>query len=318
MIDKKVIDKALENLAFEVKLTEQNYTNMKATALRFVDLARDLVSKEFKIGTKHEYLGGTKLNLGVKYIDKEFDVDSALIFDTNSLETLVSIKRLLVSEFKVFADKEYENAKAKSKKPVIEVSFKTKEGEDKFHLDFLIVGVDKSGEQYFVYSDEPNNYDSYEMIRTEYKEFNDFVSGASKNNPSLKTAIRMMKYWNSNVNQNTTKNTKLASSLLVEIATQQSTDIALDIIIRTLGFISNVIDGEFSGDFEPKWDYFRKMNSENKFYAKQNISKALKVINEALNETSVEEAIRKLETIFKGLKAPKDSIETNVAGRKAG
>lgn len=320
MINKSTLNTAFVNLANEIKLTEKNYENMKATARRFVDAARSHVKQKYGIGTSHEYLGSTALKLGVKYKDNEFDVDSALIFNTNDKKILVEIKKDLVDLFRKIANTDYENATAKSKKPVIEISFKDKHGTDKFHLDFLIVGnTNESEDYYFIFSETPNEYnDSYELFQTEFKKFNEWVIERYTNIPETKDAIRLLKYWNSNVNQNTGKFVKLPSSLIVEIASEVSTSNIFDTMIATLERIKKYLTEGYSGNFKPKWDYFRKMSSEDKEVAKNNIESALKTLRSSLHESSVEEAIKLLKKIFQGIETPKETVSTAVAGRKAG
>ena len=305
---KDILEKSFRDLDNKVKMKVASYKNMKST-LRKVE--RELKNGGFTFSSKR--IGGAKLRLGVNYSDKAYDVDSALIFNGQTKEELVETKFAIVKFLNEKLSDEYENLKVKNSKPVVTLKFKTKNGVDKFHLDLLIVSKIDDVE-YFAYSKKPNEKGRYELVETEFRKMTDdfhkiLIESENEFDGEKRTAIRVLKYWNSYVNQSS-KGTKIPSSVFTELISFSEEHTVISLIKQTLVTIKEQLSsGGFESTYIPNWNYFRKIMKKNDKLqtTQQNVNNVLNAINSSLDEKiGVEESIKILKVYFDGIMAPID------------
>ena len=306
---KEILNKSFRQLDSEIKMKDAAYKNMKATLRKVEKRLRD---EGFTFDSKR--IGGAKLRLGVNYTDKAFDVDSALIFNGKNLEETVDIKFQIVEFLRNELGDEYENLKVDNSKPVVTLKFKTKNGVDKFHLDLLIVSkIDEK--EFFIYSKKPLEKDGYEFVESEFRNMTDdfeekLVTSATDDNNVKRISIRLLKFWNSNINQSS-KETKIPSSVFTEkICFSENTSIS-SIMLETLESIQEDLEEcIFESQYKPNWNYLRKLkkDDEKRLSALENVTDIIEGMTSAFSTgISTEQSITILKKYFKGIKAPVDT-----------
>ena len=312
---KKGVENSLNQLFNEVRRTKSQNDYILKTTYNFIDLAKDEKMSEVK------FIGSVPSNLSINYKDKGFDVDAMLIWNNISKEQLVDIKFQMIEIFQEYGKQNYQKVKVHNKKPVVSIRFLSKDGNDKFHIDFVFATKDGNDTK-FVYSDKPSNKDNYDLIKNESVEMLEHFKNIVNKNSDVQKSIVLLKWWNDNKTKNLTKNTKLPSSLINEIVIKKSDSSVVDLMISSLEEMHSIIKAKkdenepFCSDFEPKWDYLRKMNDEQLNQSENLIESSIDAFEKSLNNNSIEEAISILKKFFDQLKVVID--EDSEAGANDG
>ena len=299
---KKGVENSLKKLSNEIRRTKKKNDSIKKTAMKFTDLAKE------EVGTSElKWIGSTSTNLSVNYKDKGFDVDVLLIHDQKSKEDLVKIKFKLINIFREFANKNYDKVKIHNKKPVISIRFLTNNGNDKFHIDFVIA-TETNNSIEFIYSENPNEENKYEIYKNESVEMVEHFNKKIDENNHFQESIVVLKWWNDNITKNFEKDVRLASSLISEVIVNDDSNSTtiIDALMQALEKIKLALDkGKFESMFESNLDYLRKMDRNQLNKMNEEVKKLLTAFKNALNKTSIEDAIAILKKYFDCLEVAK-------------
>ena len=313
---KKGIVNSFNQLSNNVRRTKKQNEHIMKTSLKFIEIANSEGIRE------HRWIGSTASNLSVNYRDRGYDVDVMLISNNTSKEMLVDKKFTLIEKFREFGKKNYEKVKVYNKKPVISVRFMTKDGASKFHIDFVLATKQGGQDLNFIYSDDPLNKKEYEILENESVKMVEYFKNKIEENTNRRKAIVILKWWNDNKTKNLSKVAKLPSSLISEIVVEKNQSSIVDLIVESFEKITIDLNdkinnkNEICSDFEPKWDYLRKMNDSELLEVKEIVNSAQVGLKKALGEDSIEKAISILKSFFDGLEVVAD--EESSAGGTSG
>ena len=315
-MNKIVINKALKNLADEIRLKRTDYADMKKVSDEVVGVISKLELPKSTTFRSDLWFrtGSYKFLTGVDYANNEIDIDSMLVFESpkvssdEDVENAVKVKKHIIKELR----EEYQDEDKKTvrnRKPVFTV-IKTRgdDGEMVFHLDFALL---------FVYDEKLHHLikknGKYELVESGIREMTDEFSETYKGDETRRFAAIIAKHWNHN------RFGAFNKAMIPSIAFSQSFSKSnyegeLDYIIASLNILkASFTNGMFNYelDFAPFNNIFFKQKKKHAKKTYEEIELLLTTINQALQKETAKEAIELIATVIKGLKVPQDKGDDN-------
>lgn len=185
-----------------IKLNESDYNKMREK--------RNIIIKELKADEKiisfdHLNLGSYKLKTGVKYKDKDYDIDCGIRLNikVEELENY-SAKKCKDDIYSVL----YSYRTTSYKNKCITAKY-YKEGEPAYHVDFPIFAYDRDLGIYYLAEGKQNETVSWVESKPE-----DLIEYLNLKDDNYKRIVRILKKWNSKAFENKKKNSKAPSVAL--------------------------------------------------------------------------------------------------------
>lgn len=161
-------------------------------------------------------VGSYAVRTGVKYKDKNFDIDVALFFNITEENTARQVKNSVYKAIEGLKD-----VTIRYRRKCITVLYTDKNDDDLFHIDFAVFGYDRNKDIYYLADGKQN--DEVKWMRQNPKELVDYLNwkdGENELRDTYRRIVRILKLWKNKCFSDSLKDTA-PPSLGLSVAVRQ-------------------------------------------------------------------------------------------------